>query len=156
MDPGSVWSLLPNSQVNCSDLSTDRCAAVFYVFFEVLFELVWCFTFSKFLSYGCFYNLKLGLSSHVLLPHLILHMHLLIELPTVVISYLWLIVVEVHMWCSHVWSVECYRRILLGPQLWPEACGFSNKWRCCGSVYIPVGDSWCSRLNKTARSHCSN
>lgn len=63
------------------------------------------------------YNLKLRLSSRVLLPHLILHMHLLIELPTVVVSYLWLIVVEVRMWCSHVWSVECYRRILLAPQL---------------------------------------
>lgn len=32
MDLGWGCSLLPNSKVNCSDLDTDRCAAVCYVF----------------------------------------------------------------------------------------------------------------------------
>lgn len=39
-DPGLVCSLLPGSDINCSDLYTDGCAAVFQDFFYVI--LSWC------------------------------------------------------------------------------------------------------------------
>lgn len=82
----------------------------------------------------------------VLLSRLILHLHLHLELPTAVISYLWLIALEGHMWCSHVCGRWCVTVT--------SCCCFSNKWRRC-SVCILVGHSWFSGV-ETAISHCSN
>lgn len=79
----------------------------------------------------------------VLLRRLILHLHLHLELPTAVINYLWLIALEGHMWCSHV----CGRRCVTVT----SCCCFSNKWRCCCSVCILVGESWFSGLRRLYR-----